>query len=193
MTKRLNKKLRIGIIIIIVIVFVWTLFGVLKIQNEILKKLYPKEYEEIIAKCAEQFNVEENLILAIIKAESNFKVNAESRKGAKGLMQIMKETAIEAAKKINIDLNDENFAEEILRPEINIPIGTKYISTLLDKYENTQVALAAYNAGIGTVDTWIEKGIIKADGSNIEKIPYKETNQYVRKISRAYNIYQEIY
>ena len=47
--------------------------------------------------------------------------------------------------------------------------------------------------GIGTVDNWIAKDIIKADGSDIENIPYKETNNYVRKILRNYEIYQSIY
>ena len=75
----------------------------------------------------------------------------------------------------------------------NINIGTKYLETLLKKYNNLEVALAAYNAGIGTVDNWINKGIIKKDGSDIEKIPYKETNNYVRKILRDYKIYQKIY
>ena len=63
----------------------------------------------------------------------------------------------------------------------------------MEKYKNKEVALAAYNAGIGRVDNWIENDIIKEDGSNIEKIPYKETNNYVRKILRNYKIYQELY
>ena len=75
----------------------------------------------------------------------------------------------------------------------NINIGTKYLSVLLEQYKNVEVAVAAYNAGIGTVDNWIDKGIIKSDGSDIENIPYKETNNYVRKILRNYEIYQTIY
>lgn len=64
---------------------------------------------------------------------------------------------------------------------------------MLEKYNNYPVALAAYNAGIGNVDEWIKKGIIKKDGSDIENIPYKETNNYVRKIIRDYRIYRELY
>ena len=64
---------------------------------------------------------------------------------------------------------------------------------LIEKYENISLALTAYNAGIGTVDTWIEKGTIQEDGSDVENIPYKETNQYVRKILRDYKIYQNLY
>jgi len=73
-------------------------------------------------------------------------------------------------------------------------LGTKYFSDLLELYEgNTVLALTAYNAGIGNVASWIETGVIKKDGSDIENIPFKETNRYVRKILRNYSIYQSIY
>ena len=108
-------------------------------------------------------------------------------------MQLMEETASDVAKKANIDIDFENIKEELLNPGNNINIGTKYLSQLLEKYKNKEVALAAYNAGIGTVDKWIEEGTIKEDGSDIEKIPYKETNNYVRKILRDYNIYEKLY
>lgn len=58
---------------------------------------------------------------------------------------------------------------------------------------NMYLAVAAYNAGIGTVDKWIDQRIIKQDGSDIENIPYKETNNYVRKIIRDYGIYEKLY
>ena len=64
---------------------------------------------------------------------------------------------------------------------------------LIQKYGNKEVALAAYNAGTGNVDNWIQKGIIQQDGTDIEKIPYQETNQYVRKILRDYKIYEDLY
>ena len=97
-------------------------------------------------------------------------------------------TAEEVANKNGIELTEEN----ILNPDVNINIGTKYISTLLEKYKNIEIALAAYNAGSGNVDRWIEKGTIEADGSNIENIPFKETNTYVRKIMRDYKIYKNL-
>ena len=68
----------------------------------------------------------------------------------------------------------------------------KRTTKLLEKYECTEVALAAYNAGSGNVDKWIKDGVIQSDGSDIENIPFKETNTYVRKIMRDYRIYQEI-
>ena len=182
-------KIIIGTVILVLIVAI--LFVLFK--DKLLKILYPKTYSDIISVYAEEYDVEENLIYAVIKAESNFDSNAVSNRDAIGLMQIVEETAIDVAKKNNIDIDTENIEEEILDIDNNINIGTKYLSTLLTQYGNIEVALAAYNAGIGTVNNWIEKQIIQADGSDIENIPYKETNNYVRKILRDYHIYNELY
>ena len=129
----------------------------------------------------------------MIKAESNFKSEAVSNKSAIGLMQIVEDTALEVARRNNIEIDYNNVKEELLEEDNNINIGTKYLSTLLERYQNVEVALAAYNAGIGTVDNWLEKEIIKKDGSDIENIPYKETNNYVRKVLRDYKIYEKLY
>ena len=80
----------------------------------------------------------------------------------------------------------------MLEPEININLGTKYISILIEKYQNIAIAVTSYNAGIWTVDNWSAQVVIKADGSDIENIPYKETNNYVRKILRDYKIYTNL-
>ncbi|MEI3391532.1 MAG: lytic transglycosylase domain-containing protein [Clostridia bacterium] len=154
-----------------------------------LTKVYKLEYTEYVKKYANEYNVDEYLIYAIIKAESNFEPNAESHRGAKGLMQLMYSTAEDISKRIGIELNEDN----ILEPDININLGTKYISMLIQKYNNINLALAAYNAGSGNVDGWIEKGTLKSDGSDIENVPFTETNNYVRKILRDYEIYKNIY
>lgn len=155
--------------------------------------LYPKTYQEIVSVYEEKYNVEANLIFAVIKAESNFDEKAISNRNAIGLMQIMAETAKDVAQKNDIEINSENLQEELCDVYKNIEIGTCYLSTLIQKYQNKEVALAAYNAGTGTVDGWIEKGIIQKDGTDIENIPYKETNNYVRKILRDYKIYEDLY
>ena len=183
-----NKKILIvGIIVLMIVVFL-VLF-----KDKILKIIYPKTYKEIVSVYAEKYNVDENIIFSVIKAESNFKNNAVSHKEALGLMQIMKETAKDVAQKHDIDIDLNNVEEEILNIQNNINIGTKYLSLLLEKYQSIELAVAAYNAGTGTVDSWVEKGIIKKDGSDIENIPYKETNNYVRKILRNYTVYQGLY
>ncbi len=83
---------------------------------------------------------------------------------------------------------------DLKEPECNIILGTKYFATLLNYYEgNYYLALAAYNAGMGNVTKWINNGIIKEDGSDIENIPYKETNNYIRKVIKNYKTYKELY
>lgn len=152
------------------------------------KFLYNTAHEEIIYKYAEEYNVDEMLIFAIIKNESNFNKDVTSSRNAIGLMQLLETTAEETAQELGlqeIDLTDE---------ETNINIGTKYFSELLDKYDgNYMLSLAAYNAGQGNVDRWIEQGIITREGDNLENIPFKETNMYVRKVSRDYEIYKKLY
>ena len=97
-------------------------------------------------------------------------------------------TANELAERLQIEGYIDLFDEET-----NITLGTYYISTLLNYYNNNlYLALSAYNAGIGNVNKWIKDGIIKEDGSNIENIPFKETENYVRKVVRDYKIYKEL-
>ena len=183
------SKKKLIILIIIVIAFIIT---IMKVPNQIQKLIYKKEYSEYVEKYAESYNVDENLVYAVIKAESNFNPNAKSSKDAIGLMQLVESTAKDVSKKVDIQLTDDELKEKLLEPEININLGTKYLSILIDRYQNVEVAVTAYNAGIGTVDNWIEKGVIKVDGSDIENIPYKETNNYVRKILRDYKIYTNL-
>lgn len=168
------------------------IIAIIDIPSRIQKIIYKKEYTEYVSKYSREYNVDENLVYAVIKAESNFNVNAKSSKNAIGLMQIMKETAKDIIKKIDLQLTDEELEIKLQEADFNINLGTKYLSILIEKYQNIEIAITAYNAGIGTVNNWIEKGIIKSDGSDIENIPYKETNNYVRKILRDYKIYIDL-
>lgn len=186
MNKKQRKKVKLLLIILGIIIF--SIIAVIAINKQMIKTLYKKEYAEYVTKYSQKYDVEKNLIYALIKVESNFKPDAISHQNAKGLMQLMSATAKELANKSQIQLTEEN----ILDPDININLGTQYISILLNKYESMEVALAAYNAGSGNVDRWIKNGTIKADGSDIENIPYKETNTYIRKIMRDYKIYMQL-
>ncbi len=179
----MKKILLIIFAIILVLLILFRAFG--------LKVIYPLKYTEYVEKYAKENNLDEMLVYAIIKAESNFEPNITSSSGAMGLMQIMEETAKEIAEELEYSYDTK---EVLYQPETNIMLGTKYFSNLLEIYKNNiNIALAAYNAGIGNVDKWIKNGIIQADGSDIENIPFKETNNYVRKILRDYRIYKELY
>ncbi len=186
---KLIKNIMILIISAIIVLSILGKIDYKSIKNQILKKMYKQEYTEYVKKYSKEYDVDEYLIYAIIKAESNFNQEAVSHREAKGLMQLMYSTAEDIAKRVDIEINEEN----ILEPDININLGTKYISMLIQKYDNVNLALAAYNAGSGNVDGWIEKGTLKADGSDIENVPFTETNNYVRKILRDYKIYKQIY
>ena len=183
-----KKQITITAIVLILCMII----AFLNIPLIIQKIIYKKDYKEYVQKYAQEYNVDENLIYALIKAESNFNSNAKSSKDAIGLMQLMESTAQDVCKKTDLQISSDELSEKLLEPDININIGTKYLSILIQKYGNIEIAITAYNAGIGTVDNWIEKGIINSDGSNVENIPYKETNNYVRKILRDYKIYTNL-
>lgn len=176
------KRLLILLIFIIILYFV--LFHLLGLENVIMKIAYPQKYSEYVIQYANEYEVDPLLIFAIIKAESDFNPQAKSHNEAKGLMQLIDKTAVELSKQTEVNLYD---------PETNIQLGTYYFSQLLEKYQQVGVALAAYNAGMGNVNNWIERGIIKADGTDLENIPYKETNMYVRRILNDYAMYQKLY
>lgn len=176
------KKLLLILVVIITLLFV---FSNLKVF--VLKQLYPKIYSEYVEEYAKEYNLDVNIVFAIIKNESNFNKDVSSNKGAIGLMQIMQETGNEVANKLHI--TNANLSDA----KTNIQIGTKYFSELYKKYNNVELALAAYNAGSGNVDKWVENGIINSSGDNVENIPFKETNMYVRKVIQSEKIYETLY
>ena len=172
-------------IILILLIFQWN-----NLSETIQKQIYPKKYEQYVDKYSQECDVANLLIYSIIKVESNFNEKANSHAEAIGLMQLMENTAVETyghieAQTVNV--------EELYQPEINIKIGTYYFSTLLTQYNSVGLALAAYNAGMGRVDKWIKEGTIKQDGSDLENIPFKETNLYVRKVLNVYEKYKNLY
>lgn len=183
----MKRTLKILLIIFTVITFLIISIRVLNIDRRVLMILYPNKYSSLVEEYSKQYRVDKDIIFAIIKNESNFENEISSNKGAKGLMQLMEATAKEVADILQLEYINLSDAE------INIQLGTKYFSMLYQKYNNTELALAAYNAGSGNVDRWIEKGIISANGENIENIPYKETNMYVRKVMQSVQIYELLY
>lgn len=158
--------------------------------NKILKLIFKTEYKEYVERYSQKYDVDPLLVYSIIKAESNFDKKAISNRGACGLMQLMETTAKEVATNETIEYES---GSTLYDAEKNIELGVGYFAGLRKQFKNDAIALAAYNAGSGNVTEWIKEETIKEDGSDIENIPFKETNMYVRKILRDYKIYQKLY
>lgn len=152
---------------------------------------FPSDFKTVILKYSKKNNLDPYLIYGLILKESRFMHDAVSSKGAKGLMQITDETAKWTANYIGMNnLSEKN----IFDPAVNIELGCAYFSYLLEKYNNNeQVALCAYNAGMGKVGEWLDDPQISSDGKNIDNVPYAETKQYVEDIIAYSKRYMELY
>lgn len=155
----------------------------------LIKAVYPLKYEEYIEKYSEEYKLDKYLVMALIKAESNYVYNAHSGI-ARGLMQITDETAQWIAKK----MGNEFEPEDIDNPETNISMGCYYLRYLLDYYSNDlSLALAAYNAGMGNVNRWLSDSNLSENGSTLSTIPFEETKRYLAKIEKGIKIYKKLY
>ncbi len=151
------------------------------------KKALPgAEYGEIITECSEKHGLDRSLVYAVIECESSFDEKAVSVAGASGLMQLMPET-------FDWILPKKEGAEErnIFSPRQNIEAGCKYLSYLIKRFGVTETALAAYNAGEGTVSSWLQNPEYSDDGKTLKEIPYLETKLYVSKVMRRAEEYKK--
>ena len=176
-----------------VIALISVLFGLLFVlgSNFAEKKIYPKKYSEYVEKYSAEYGVPESVIYAIIKAESGFDPSAVSSASppALGLMQLMEETYADVARW----LGETADPWKIYDPETNIKYGTYYLSYLYRRYENWENTFAAYNAGPGNVDDWLDAPEYSDGNGNLTHIPFSETREYVKKVARYRNRYEKIY
>ena len=162
-------------------------FGIQQLYFAIQENSYPTAYSEYVNRYSEKYNVPKDVIYAIIKTESNFRYDAVSNRGAHGLMQLMPGTYEWMCGKEGIDPE----AYSINDPEINIMIGTRYLSYLYGEFEIWDTVFAAYNAGHGIVRKWLSDEQYGKDG-HLMNIPYPETASYVKKVSDARAVYAKI-
>ena len=151
---------------------------------------YPVRYtEEIILRAGEN-SIPAPYIAAIIMAESSYDPGAVSSVGARGLMQIMPETGGWIAGKFG----DEFTEDALFTPEVSIKYGAWYLGFLMDRYENDmRCATAAYHAGQGTVDKWLDDPAYSEDGATLMHIPYDSTRTYVDRVMKYYDYYAKAY
>ena len=155
-----------------------------------LKAAYPLKYESIVTAYANEYELPPSLIYAVIRTESHFRENAVSDVGAKGLMQLMDATYEWVQTKF--PENPEPL-DRIFEPEINIRCGAKVLDVLHELFAHSDTAIAAYNAGNGTVSKWLKDPQYSADGETLTHIPFKETANYVKRVKDAQKRYQTLY
>ena len=142
---------------------------------------YPLRYESIVRAHSRNYDLDPALLAAVIYQESRFRSDARSRAGAIGLMQLLPSTA----RGIAIRTGGTRLrVSDLYDPEINVRYGCWYLRHLLDRYDDEQTALAAYNAGQTNVDRWLE------DGGGIA---FAETRQYVDEVLELRQVYARAY
>ena len=183
-----GKKTAIAVICITAAVIIG-LVCIFALMPELEKSQYRLEYEDLIERYAGEYGLDPDFVAAIIHTESGFDPEAGSGAGAMGLMQIMPETGEWIAGK----LGSEGFtANDLLDPETNIEMGCWYLQFLQERFDSLPVIMAAYNAGHNRVMEWLDDPQY-SDGTNLTNIPYEETDHYVKKVTKAYEKYKELY
>ncbi|AXU10287.1 dephospho-CoA kinase [Parvimonas micra] len=152
-------------------------------------KNYPINYIEEIQKYSNEYGVDPKVVLAIMRVESNFKSDAVSKVNAKGLMQVLPDTAKHVAKLLNVNVNSVDLND----PETNVKFGTYYLKYLMQNFSNMDTVYAAYNGGIGNVNTWLKDSKYSNDGVSLYNIPSAETKNYVNKVNKALKAYEILY
>ncbi|OON89336.1 lytic transglycosylase domain-containing protein [Pyramidobacter sp. C12-8] len=158
-----------------------------EIPRPLLELVYPRPYRAAVEAQAEKYGVDPLLVWSIMKQESSFDPRATSWVGAAGLMQLMPATAAGEAKKIGLKKYSS------YNPADNIAMGASHIGGLIARFKRLDWAVSAYNAGGGNVNKWnAERGGWEQDAW-MEGVPFRETNDYVKKVLGNYEVYKKLY
>lgn len=172
----------------VVLIFGLVSFAFAFAPSLLFKSMYPLRYEDEIAASAATHGVDPYLVAAVIQSESSWDPEASSHQGARGLMQLMPETAQDMVAKGLVDGKRYSY-ENLEDPTVNIEYGCAYLSYLLTYFNGaTDRAIAAYNAGMGNVDGWA-----KQDKLLHNAITFPETQAYLVRVNMAKARYQELY
>lgn len=145
----------------------------------------PRAYEEYVQTACTKAALPNGLAWGIMREESSFDANAQSPTHALGLMQLMGDTAKWVAKGTDIATTDN----ELRKPSVSIALGTKLLAKLLASEGHLALAIAAYNAGSGSVRNWKrDRGTLPLD-LFVETIPYEETRNYVKRVLSTMAVY----
>ena len=154
---------------------------------------YPLEYRDLIESISAEYNLQPAFVTAIIRNESSFQPRAESGVGARGLMQLMPDTAEWIAGKMKLS----GYAfDRMYDPESNIRFGCWYLRYLSNLFHGDPVCVScAYHAGQGKVTLWLSDSSISRDGVtlDLDRMTDGPTKTYAGRVTKAYGIYQTLY
>ncbi|MCP1306121.1 lytic transglycosylase domain-containing protein [Paenibacillus tyrfis] len=155
------------------------------------RMLYPIRYEQEIRQNAAKYDLDPFLVAAVIRVESNYLTETESKKGAYGMMQLMPDTANWIIDKARFN---EEFKTRLNDPAVSIELGSWYLNWLFKQFNGNRIAvLAGYNAGHGKVSRWLQENEWDGTLQNADRIPYGETRHYIQRVMYYYNKYVKLY
>lgn len=153
---------------------------------------FPLYYRDLIEQNADHYNLPASLIAAMVLAESSFEAGVENRINARGLMQLMPNTAQWVGEKLDEEANYS--FDMMLNAKDNLRYGCWYLQYLVNRFDGNMVnAVCGYHAGQGNVDSWLANGEYSRDGKTLDKIPTSDTGAYARRVLNAQQIYQRRY
>ncbi len=159
---------------------------------QVARLLYPLDHLDSVLRWSEEYDLDPLFVYAVMREESWFDSGAVSWVGARGLLQIMPSTGRDLARRVGLRPFDRN---DLFDPDVNIRLGTFYLRSLLNELDKEPaLALSAYNAGKGNALRWRKSldGDFDVD-RYVAGITYRETYNYVQKVTRSWAIYRHLY
>jgi soluble lytic murein transglycosylase len=151
---------------------------------------YPTPYMAAVEAAAAEFEVDPLLIWALMRAESRYDEDAYGYAGERGLMQILPSTQVWVAEQLGEDISPG----DAFAPETNIRLAAWLLRFLLEYFDSdTELSIAAYNGGAGSVDTWKDDPLVSDRDDFLRWIGFGQTREYLERVSLYYRIYRELY
>ncbi len=191
MSKSRKKKSHRGLAFLTVLILIaFIACAAVYAYNEWRIAEHPLKYTEYVEQYSREYGLDKYLVYAVIKTESGYDRSAVSNVGARGLMQIMEDSF----DWIKFKLDDEEAEyRDMFTPEDNIRYGCFLLGYLYNEFGNIEAAMAAYHAGRGAVNDWLDNPEYSSDGVHLDVIPISDTAHYVHKITTALETYKELY
>jgi soluble lytic murein transglycosylase len=152
--------------------------------------LYPLGWRGSLETAASRATVDPMLVAAVVREESSFHPKARSRVGARGLMQLMPDTARPMARQRGLEFRGGDVLDE---PAVNLDIGASYLAGLVRQFGDARLSVAAYNAGPGRVRQWLAAGRPDDMEAWVELIPFDETRGFVKRVMLSWDEYRRLH